>query len=62
MEKDESNISSVVARVFVAVVMYLPGRCLAKIEGNTDTETNWRDGLRCHGIKSKFNRNWFRHW
>jgi hypothetical protein len=45
-EKDESNNSSIVTRVFVTAVTFVPSRCLAtieKIHRHTHTYTQQRD-------------------
>jgi hypothetical protein len=42
-ENDAYNNSSIVACVFVAAETILPTRCLAKIVGNTQTETSSSD-------------------
>jgi hypothetical protein len=43
IEINTSNISFIVAYVFVAMVTFLPSRCLAKIGGYTYTQTDGRD-------------------
>jgi hypothetical protein len=40
IESDESNNSSIVARVFVTAVTFLPGRCLATIRGFLSLPSN----------------------
>jgi hypothetical protein len=40
IENDVSSSSSVVACVFVTAVTFLPSRCLATLEGYTDTHAD----------------------
>jgi hypothetical protein len=50
IENDASNISSIVACVFVAAVTFLPSRCLATIGGYTYGHTYWGEGFMKYAI------------
>jgi hypothetical protein len=45
IENDVSNTSSIVTRVFVTAVTFLPSRCLATIGGYTYRHTDWWEGF-----------------
>jgi hypothetical protein len=68
IEKNSSNNSYIVACVLVPAVTVLTSRCLAKIgDAYTDRlmegiyEVRRSHGLRCHGVHTKFHKDWFRH-
>jgi hypothetical protein len=66
---DASNNYSIVACVFVAVVTFLPNRCIATIGVHINTRrlmggiygVRRSDWLSCHGIHAKFHKDWLRH-
>jgi hypothetical protein len=64
-----TGVTFLPSRCLEMIGAFLPRRCLATIgDTHRDTQTDGRDflirpldGLRCHDIRIKFNKDWFRH-